>query len=1427
MKIISRISLLLMAVCCWQLQAQSADKNAANAAIDILFVSGQHSNQAKVGLLKKAAADNGNATWHITQKSAKALSDLAVAEKLFAQQDLVIFDAASARFAKRSFEAFLPSIAKVAGQTQTKFIALNWLQNKAAQQGLSETQQNALQTYWKNAGRANLSNMLNFVVFDVLQRKNSNNIALVKPIIFPNKGIYHPQQPNLMSESLADYQAWSPSNAKQLKVALLMQRALIETEQTTVIDETIARLEAKGAYVVPFFFELSPRSGDYSHLLQSTLADGSKKTEVDLIINFRNIHWANKRKAEFEQFGVPVVQASPYYDGDQKAWEESAEGFSSAMMAFLLVLPESAGVIDPLIVSARNQQTQEVEVIDYQLDFLIERALNYAKLGKKPNAEKKLTTLFWGDEAMGASFLNVPDSLRTISHRLNAEGYNIEKRDAQFFIDNVDPILNPFYRDFELEALIKDDLAELMPVAEYKQWLATVPQDIVNSINEHWGQPEDNFMVTFRDGQHYFIIPRIRNGNMLIMRQPPRGDNPDKEQGLYHDTSIPMNHYYLAAYYYARVYWQSDAFIHLGTHGTHEYLPGKDRGLSRYDGANLSTGTTPVMYPYIVDDVGEAMQAKRRGNAVTVGHMTPPFAAAGLQGVTADMHELVDQYRHIDTGGVKEKTKQQIIDYCFAENLCDDLNYELAQNNADFDLFLQELHDYLEELAASNQPLGLHSFGELAEQRLIISTLGQMLGNDFLRTASEFEQEHYQHEDGHEHHDHHDHSDHQEHEEGHHKHDNWHGENHDVHEELVANHQGEHSDNHDDEHKDGQDKPKSHDDINDGLMHIVNEDLEHTAGFKTLRDYVVKNGDINDLTDELQPFVELAKTYYAGITGIKELDSLVAGLNGKFISVKNGGDPVRNPESLPTGFNLIGFNPSRLPTKAAYEQGSELAEEVIANYYKKHGEYPDKLAFSLWSVEAMRHYGVLESQALRAMGIRPKWSPDGRVVGTEIIPYQELNRPRVDVVLSATGLYRDAFPNVIEMLAKTIKELSELKEQGNSIWQNSLKVQQQLQDEGVAEDEAVYLSSVRIFSNSFGDYGSGVDDPIMASDTWQTDKKIADNYLATMGKHFGVDKSRWGQEIDNLYAKQLSGTDVAIFSRSSNLYGMITSDDPFEYFGSLALAVRNIDGKSPEMMISNLRNTKRAKMELAADMMSKELRTRNFHKRWIAEMQKEGYSGALTMAGALNNFWGWQVVDPNVVRNDQWDEFADIYVNDKLEMGLDEWFEDVNPKALTRMMERMLEAERKEYWDTDPERLKQIVEKYIEMIEKYDIIVMNDAVKEYANELAEGFGLQPSSLEKIANAKTMEEMAAQKLKQVAEMQAQAAAAKQSQVEGQKLEKQTQEQQSEQDYFIWKALAGFLFIMLIGGIYQTRVSRRSAKQLNKVIQLADKKLDKVT
>ncbi|HBC56326.1 MAG TPA: cobaltochelatase subunit CobN [Gammaproteobacteria bacterium] len=1301
--------------------------NSSRAAeYSVLFVSGSHSNQAKIALLSDIAVKKGLSLVH---RQARDLTDLEQTAGEFSEYDLVVFDAVSERDTKLSHQQFAPLVVS----SDTRFVAIKWPENETLRKGIRIGEAQQLLAYFSNGGSENLRRMVDYLQYRLL---NQSDKTVLPPLVYPQVGIYHPDYDAKVFTDLSEYLAWREHTLDGRPViGLLFQRASMESDSTALIDDTVRRFERKGALAIPFFFELSRTSSDYTHLLRQ-----ADRVVVDLIVNFRNIHWADQRQQEFESLAVPVMHALTFYDGNQQQWEQSTQGISPTMSPFQLILPESAGVVDPWIVAATNKKTSQPEIIDYQLQHLVEKSLKVIALKKKHNRDKKLTVMVWGSRDVGASFLNVPESLSSIAAKLNQAGYNIPVVDDVYFTSRIDRILNPFYRAYELDALLNDDLAALMPVAEYLAWFNTLPESIRLTINDYWGEAKDSFMVVEREGKHQFVLPRIRAGEMLIMRQPPRADNDEEDKRLYHKGTVPMNHYYLAAYYYARAYWGSDAIIHLGTHGSHEYLPGKERGLSLYDQGNLAAWDTPIVYPFIIDDVGEAMQTKRRGRATVIAHMTPPFAAAGLHGEVADLHELMHQYKSLDEGGVKQKTAGQIVEYCMRKDLCTDIGWQQAMIDADFEGFLEALHDYLSELATENQPLGLHSFGELPAERLIISTLIQMLGQEFVDRAQSLEH-HHSHSEGHHH---------------------THAHNQESHQHIT------HAD-----------------DLSD------HTDIENLVGYQTILDYVLGEKDVSHLDFELQQDVSRGRALYQNMIAIRELPHLLDFLSGRYLPVKNGGDPIRHPETLPAGDNLYGFDAAKVPTQAAWQQGSELTETMLAEYYQKHGRYPTKLAFSLWSMETMRHYGVLEAQALSAMGVRPIWSTDGRVVGTEIIPASELQRPRVDVVLSATGLYRDAFPNVMQWLAAAVEKVAELEEENNSVWVNSLTVKTRLMAAGIAEEEAAYLSTIRLFSNESGNYGSGLGDAVMTSDSWESDDKLADLYLTRMGYFYGADDSRWGSrapgDID-LYAQQLSGTDIALFSRSSNVYGLLASDDPFQYFGGLALAVRHLDGQSPEMFITNLRDANRAKMENAATFLAKELRTRTLHPRWVEEMKKEGYSGAVTMASTLSNFFGWQVMDPALVRDDQWQALFEVYVQDVHDLALNEWFSEVNPHAQSQIMARMLEAIRKDYWQADELTLQTLVERYQQLVTQHNLVVDNHKLREFLTDQAAGFGWQ-STLPPV---------------EIPAMDLSAAPSSQTEtVTGQKLEQiNSSEDVSTQWHRIFLLSLGCLMLVLLGAWRQS-------------------------
>ncbi len=326
---------------------------------------------------------------------------------------------------------------------------------------------------------------------------------------------------------------------------------------------------------------------------------------------------------------------------------------------------------------------------------------------------------------------------------------------------------------------------------------------------------------------------------------------------------------------------------------------------------------------------------------------------------------------------------------------------------------------------------------------------------------------------------------------------------------------------------------------------------------------------MDGLPADLQKALAQAKTAYDNLGAQGELPGLLTVLAGRYLPTSYGGDPIKNPDAYPTGRNLYGFDPSRVPTKQAWEAGKQAAENLLAEHRKLHGKQPSKLTFSLWSVETMRHFGMLEAQALWLLGVEPVWDAGGRVTGVKLVPREQLGRPRVDVVLSATGLYRDHFPNVMKQLAQAVLLASRATEADNPVAQNAQRIAQKLIAQGADAKAAELAGATRIFASESGRYGTGLDEAALATDTWkgkkEGDRKMAELYLSKMQFAYGPDEKEWGRpawraytargkggKAVNLYAEHLSGTEGAVLSRSSNLYGMLTTDDPFQYLGGIA-----------------------------------------------------------------------------------------------------------------------------------------------------------------------------------------------------------------------------------------------------------------------------------
>ena len=1253
-------------------------------AANVLFVTSSPIAPGKFRVLAEVAAPYG------IQIEAKFVEKLgAVDAGLWRGFDAVVFDAPrdhiQEAIAARVNDA-LPALARA------KTPAL-WLNVQTPSwQNLPDDVAKRLHAYYVNGGRANNAGFFATLAAH-LARKPWQKIAA--PQVFAATAIYHPKAPNLVFNDTAAYLRWKGQPKGKSVVAIAFHQQSIAAEQTQLIDDLIARVEAAGAVPLAFYSPVM----DNTATSQLLAPDG--KTLAHVLITTQIMLNPEGRRAEFEKLGIPVIQAMGYKKGDAEAWWNDPVGIALMDVPFYLSQPEYAGVFDVMVAAATDKTSDQLRAIPEQAAAVVGKALALARLAHTANADKKVAIMFWnyppGEKNLGASFMNLPTSLEATLAAMKAAGYRTETPDAATLTRNLQRLLKPFYRPGtvadEMDALVRDGLAELMPLATYKQWLASLPQERRDAWVSSAGHPDKSVFLVRRNGEAYFAIPRLKLGNISILPQPPRGEPVGggvyaKNKEIYHSSSAAPPHSYMAGYLWMREQFKADALIHYGTHGTQEWLPGKERGLWVHDYPLMAIGNVPVIYPYIVDNIGEAVQTKRRGRAVNISYQTPPFAPAGLHSVLTQMHDDLHAWLAQDAGAVKDKLRIQLTATVVKERIHLDMGWSTARMEREFPAFINLLHDHLHELAQTAQPLGLHTFGKGSDEHGQLATVLMMLGAPF-----------------------------------------W---------EATAI------------HVDGNDL-----EADEAIVADFSK-IAQTAPYKLLRKHLVEQAPTNLLPAKLQAMVEQGKRWFVDLQAEGETRGLLAALDGRYIPTSYGGDPVKNPDSLPTGRNLYGFDPSRVPTKAAWTAGKEALDKLVAAHKQKTGITPSKFTFSLWSVETMRHQGMLEAQALWALGVEPVWDTGGRVVDVKLVPRQDLGRPRIDVVLSATGLYRDHFPNAMKQLARAAQLAAQATgEADNPVAHNTLAIARQLATQGWRDDAALKAAQTRIFSGASGNYGSGLNDAALATDTWgskeEGDRKMAELYLRKMQFAFGPDEADWGKsgaELAsvagagggaaqgsngrfNLYAAQLKGTQAAVLARTSNLYGMLTTDDPFQYLGGISTAVRYIDGKAPELFISNLRGSGSGKAEEASAFLAKELATRNFHPGHIQALMKEGYAGTVQMVDSINNFTGWTTVAREIVRDDQWQEFADVYVRDKHKLGIQQWMERENPHALAQMMERMIEMARQGYWQADSATVDELKARYKDLAQRFDVRTSNQTFQEYVGLPGYGLGQSVVSAETV------------------------------------------------------------------------------------------------
>ncbi|MGH8803578.1 MAG: cobaltochelatase subunit CobN [Polaromonas sp.] len=1177
-----------------------------------------------------------------------------------------------------------------------------------AERGVSAAWAQRLREYWRFGGAQNMR--LAMAALKAGAGQGADTVAALPPAVqLPLTGFYHPKWLQIEShakalDTLPIYKenkaaAVIPRAQAAIKkvanktVAIAVNNAVFTSDDTPWLDALIAALEQRGLRAYAFY---GPRQQkdlffQMTHVQAPGGLNGVQRI-ADVIINSALVFNPSERKAELERIGVPVLQTMPALAMDAAHWAQSKDGLALSDVSYYYTPSELSGMVDAMLITARDAKTGALQPIPSQIDAVADKAAALARLQQTPPAQRRVAMMVYnypqGEGNFGASFLNVPKSLHNMLAAMQAAGYQTEVPSAEQITPQVQATLGAFYKPETLAALPAQGLADVLPLRSYLAWFRALPPQTQRRIEAYWGAPEKALMLrpqTASNGQTEpaFIIPRVLLGNVVIMPQPLRHEVTAgtaaelRKKRIGHRSQVPLSHNYLATYLWLRSQLGANAVVHVGTHGTLEWAPGKERGLSAQDDPLLALGDLPNIYPYIMDNLGEALTAKRRGRAVLVSHSTPMFSPAGFRPGVHEMHDLMHDWETVAPGPVKKELESRLLAQFVEHQLHRDVGWSQEKIRADFAGFMELLHPYLDDIAQTAQPLGLAAFGEVPDAQRRFGTVMQTLRKPLIDALGE-----------------------------------------DIDEVFLL-----------DAKKIINSRPARwlqvalKDPQAASTLDLRVQDAAEAA--KTATHSSVPN---RAEAKVLEPKVLLALAQRAqqldkALAHNEEISGFLAALDGRHVRASYGGDPVRNPESLPTGRNLYGFDPSRVPTRQAWDTGVAAFEAWMKQHRQEHGgRWPEKIAFTLWAGETMRHQGVMESQALYALGVKPRWDDAGRVTGLDTLPAAELKRPRLDVLVSVTGSYRDQFPGVMRWIDEAVRQVAQLKEADNLVARNTQKLAKDFVAQGASSAEANRWSTARVFSNEQGSYSTGLSESVQATDIWKTankgggDAEMSQLYMDRMGHAYG--QGIEGAARHKAYARNLAQVDAALLSRSSNTYGVLTSDDPFQYLGGIAQAVRQLTGKDPALYVQNLRDTTEVNTESAASAIAKEMQTRYLHPQWISAQKAEGYSGTLQVLKTAQFLWGWQVTAPQAVRQDHWQSLHNVYVRDQYKLGTRAWLEGGNRAAFAQTLERMLDAVRLNYWQPDAATRRELAQAYNEALKATGLRESNAAVQRFAADAA-------------------------------------------------------------------------------------------------------------
>ncbi|MEH2369585.1 magnesium chelatase subunit H [Nostoc sp.] len=1135
--------------------------------------------------------------------------------------------------------------------------------------------------YWLGGSPENLENFLLMLadkyVFKGLDKQNFAPSTYEQPVVYPDLGIWHPLAPS-MFEDVREYLNWYTARkdiSSDLKdplapcVGLVLQRTHLVTGDDAHYVAMVQELEALGARVLPVF----AGGLDFSKPVDAYFYEPNTNTQlVDAVISLTGFALVGgparqdhpKAIEALQRLNRPYMVALPLVFQTTEEWMDSDLGLHPIQVALQIAIPELDGAIEPIILSGRDGTTGKAIALRDRVEAVAERALKWANLRRKPKLDKKVAiTVFSFPPDKGnvgtAAYLDVFGSIYEVMKALKNNGYDLPElpESAQALMQEVIHDAQAQYNSPELNVAYK------MSVPEYE---ALTPYS--HRLEENWGPPPGHLNS---DGQNLLIYGK-QFGNVFIGVQPTFGYEGDPMRLLFSRSASP--HHGFAAYYtYLEQVWKADAVLHFGTHGSLEFMPGKQMGMSGDCYPDNLIGSIPNLYYYAANNPSEATIAKRRSYAETISYLTPPAENAGLYKGLKELSELIASYQTLKDSGRGVSIVNSIMDKCRIVNLDKDIN--LPETDArdmstdDRDNIVGNVYRKLMEIESRLLPCGLHVIGKPPSAEEAIATLVNIASLDR-------QEEGLQGLPG-----------------------------------IIANSIG-----------------RNIDDIYQNNDRGILEDVQllqditlatRAAVTALVQEQIDAEGRVSLVSrlnffnmGKKEPWVEaLHKAGYPKVDGAalkplfeylefclqqvcadNELGALLRGLEGEYILPGPGGDPIRNPDVLPTGKNIHALDPQSIPTTAAVQSAKIVVDRLLVrNKAENEGKWPETIACVLWGTDNIKTYGESLAQIMWMVGVRPVPDALGRVNKLELISLEELGRPRIDVVINCSGVFRDLFINQMNLLDQGVKMAAEADEplEMNFVRKHAL---QQAEEMGINLRQA----ATRVFSNASGSYSSNINLAVENS-TWDSEAELQEMYLNRKSFSFNSDNPGIMDESRQIFESTLKTADATFQNLDSS---EISLTDVSHYFDSdptkLVASLRG-DGKKPASYIADT-TTANAQVRTLSETVRLDARTKLLNPKWYEGMLSHGYEGVRELSKRLVNTTGWSAT-AGAVDNWIYEDTNETFIKDE---EMQKRLLNLNPHSFRKIVSTLLEVNGRGYWETSEDNLDRLRELYQEVEDRIE-----------------------------------------------------------------------------------------------------------------------------